>query len=196
MCHPPTLWRRLGVLIASIWIAGSAHALSLDAAQRMATGESDERVAAIAAAQADEATVAFLKALLQDAVKFKGDRVWVMQGDQGLDPVSGQASPVPDDAEDVVNNNRLRGEIETALAGFDLLSTDLAVRRSALKTLQAEVDISKLPLLEKALAAETDATLKAQIIQLRAAALLTSEVTAQRLQAAKDLADSGQVFQT
>jgi len=192
MCHPPTLWRRLGVLIASIWIAGSAQALSLDAAQRMATGESDERVAAIAAAQADEATVAFLKALLQDAVKFKGDRVWVMQGDQGLDPVSGQASPVPEDAEDVVNNNRLRGEIETALAGFDLLSTDLAVRRSALKTLQAEVDITKLPLLEKALAAETDATLKAQIIQLRAAALLTSEVTAQRLQAAKDLADSGQ----
>jgi len=158
----------------------------------MATGESDARVAAIAAAQADEATVDFLKALLQDAVKIKGDRVWVMQGGQGLDPVSGQVSAVPDDAEDVVNNNRLRGEIETALAGFDLLSSDLAVRRSALKTLQAEVDITKLPLLEKALAAETDATLKAQIIQLRAAALLTSNDTAQRLQAAKDLTESGQ----
>jgi len=158
----------------------------------MAMGESDERVAAIASAQADEATVALLKALLQDAVKFKGERVWIMQGDQGVDPVSRQVSAVPQDAEDVVNNNRLRGEIETTLAGFDLLSPDLAVRRSALLTLQTQVDINKLPLLEKALAAETDATLRAQIILLRAAALLTSEVTAQRLQAAKDLADSGQ----
>lgn len=109
MCQPPTLWRRLGVLLASIWIAGSAHALSVDAAKRMATGESDERVAAIAAAQADEATVAFLKALLQDAVRVKGDQVWVMQGEQGQDPVSGQTSAVPEDAEGVVNNNRLRG---------------------------------------------------------------------------------------
>ncbi len=192
MCHPPTLWHRRGVLLASLWIAGSAHALSLDAAQRMASGQSDERVAAIASAQADEATVAFLKALLEDAVKVKGDRVWVLQGEQGVDPVSGQVSAVPVDAEAVVNNNRLRGEIETALAGFDLLSSELAVRRSALKTLQAEVDISKLPLLERALVAETDLTLKAQISQLRAAALLTSNNTAQRLQAAKDLAQSGQ----
>jgi len=192
MFLPPTLWQRLGVLIASICMAGSPHALSLDDAKRMATGDSDERVAAIASAQADAATVAFLKALLQDAVKVKGERVWLMQGEQGLDPVSGQASAVPADAEEVVNNNRLRGEIETALAGFDLLSSDLAVRRSALKTLQAEVDISKLPLLEKALVAETDAALKAQFVQLRAAALLTSNDTAQRLQAAKDLAQSGQ----
>jgi len=64
----------------------------------MASGESDERVAAIAAAQADAATVTFLKALLDDAVKVKGDRVWLMQGEQGVDPVSGQASAVPDDA--------------------------------------------------------------------------------------------------
>ena len=95
--------------------------------------------------------MAFLKALLQDAVKVKGDQVWVMQGEQGQDPVSGQISAVPEDAEGVVNNNRLRGEIETALAGFDLLSSNPALRRSALKTLQAEVDISKLPLLENCL---------------------------------------------
>jgi urea transport system permease protein len=158
----------------------------------MATGESDERVAAIASAQADAVTVAFLKALLQDAVKVKGERVWVMQGEQGLDPVSGQPSAVPEDAEDVINNNRLRGAIETALAGFDLLSSDRDKRSSALQTLQAQVDVSKLPLLDKALAAETDAALKAQITQLRAAALLTSNDTAQRLQAAKDLAGSGQ----
>jgi len=192
MCQPPTLWRRLGVLITLLLIAGSAYALSPEAAKRMASGESDERVAAIAAAQADAATVTFLKALLDDAVKVKGDRVWLMQGEQGVDPVSGQASAVPEDAEGVVNNNRLRGEIETALAGFDLLSADLSVRRSALKTLQAQVDVSKLPLLDKALAAETDATLKDHITLLRAAALLTSDAPAQRLQAAKDLADSGQ----
>jgi urea transport system permease protein len=158
----------------------------------MAVGEPDARVAAVASAQSDVATVAFLKALLQDAVKVKGEQVWVMQGDQGVDPVSGQASAVPEDAEDVVNNNRLRGEIETALAGFDLLSTDPALRRSALQTLQSQVDVNKLPLLDKALATETDAALKDQITLLRAAALLTSDVPAQRLQAAKDLAGSGQ----
>ncbi|MDD5028191.1 MAG: urea ABC transporter permease subunit UrtB [Rhodoferax sp.] len=182
----------MGILIASVFVAASAHALSLDQAKRMAIGESDTRVAAIAAAQPDAATVAFLKALLEDSVKIQDQHIWVMQGDQGIDPVSGQASAVPDEAEDVVNNNRLRGEIETALAGFDLLSPDLTLRRSALKTMQAQVDVSKLPLLAKALAAETDAALKAQIIQLQAAALLTSDDKAQRLQAAKDLADSGQ----
>jgi hypothetical protein len=51
MGHPVGLWFRLGILIASVCVAASAHALSLEQAKRIAIGESDARVAAIATAQ-------------------------------------------------------------------------------------------------------------------------------------------------
>jgi urea transport system permease protein len=89
-----------------------------------------------------------------------------------------------------MNNNRMRGELDSALASLKLLSPDVAVRREAVKTLQGEVDESKLPLIDKAFAHETVPDIKDRLGLLRAAALLGSADKTKRLEAAGLLADS------
>lgn len=159
----------------------------------MSIGEADDRIAAIAAALAaepDDHTAAFIQALADDTVKFKGEQVFVLKDGQGMNPVNGQPVAVPPDAEDVMNNNRLRGELDTALAALKLLAPNVATRRDAVAALLKEPNPALLPLLDKALAAETDAAIKAQLALAKAAAQLGSDDPAQRLAAAKALADS------
>jgi urea transport system permease protein len=188
-------WMLKAALIASaLWGLSAAQALTMDEARRMAVGESDARVEAIsqAVAQGSEKTAAYLQALADDVVKMAGDRMIVVRDGQGLDPVTGQAVPVPPDAEDVMLNNRLRGEIDTALAALKLFSPDVKLRRQAALALLKEPDASRAPLLEKALAAEKDPTVQSLVRQARAAAMLSSEVANDRLLAARELAGSKQ----
>jgi urea transport system permease protein len=152
-------WMVKGTLIASALCGlSAAQALTMDEARGMAVGESDARVEAIAkaVAQGSEKTAAYLQALADDVVKMAGERVIVVRDGQGLDPVTGQAVSVPPDAEDVMLNNRLRGEIDTALAALKLFSPDVKLRRQAALSLLKEPDASRAPLLDKALAAEKD----------------------------------------
>ena len=182
------------LMMAMLVLAGRAQALSANEAKAMALGESDARVAALqkAVVNADERTVRFIQALSDDAVKLVGDVPVMMVDGKGVDPVTQAEVTVPDTAEDVMNNNRMRGELDTALAAVKLLSPDASVRRAAIKTLGGQVDTEKLPLLEKALASETAPDLKEQLQLLRAAALLGSQDPAQRLEAAAQLGNSAQ----
>jgi urea transport system permease protein len=66
------------------------------------------------------------------------------------------------------------------------------VRREAVKTLQGDVDESKLPLLDKAFAQESVETSKSRLGMLRAAAMLGSADKTKRLEAANLLATSSQ----
>ncbi|CAM8642257.1 LivH Branched-chain amino acid ABC-type transport system, permease components [Comamonadaceae bacterium] len=180
--------------IAMLLIATRASALSADEAKSIAIGESDARVAALqkAVESADARTVRFIQALSDDAVKLVGEvPVMVIDG-KGLDPVTLAEVTVPDTAEDVMNNNRMRGELDTALAAVKLLSPEVAIRRAAIQTLGGQVDTGKLPLLEKALATETEPALKEALQQLRAAALLGSDNPTERLAAATELGTSAQ----
>jgi hypothetical protein len=145
-------WIVKGALIASaVWGLSAAQALTMDEARAMATGESDARVEALAqaVAQGDDKTAAYLQALADDVVKIAKDQVLVVRDGQGTDPVTGQSVTVPADAEDVMLNNRLRGEIDTALAALKLFSADVKVRRLAALSLLKEPDASRKPLLEK-----------------------------------------------
>jgi urea transport system permease protein len=157
-------------------------------------GEGDPRIEALRAAVtgADDKTVAFIQALSDDAVKVVGDRPVIVKDGKAVDPVTGLETALPDTAEDVMNNNRMRGEIDTALAALKLLSGSESVRRDAVKTLQGEVDESKLPLIEKAIAQETVADIQDRLGLLRAAALLSSADSTKRLEAARLLAQSSQ----
>ena len=168
--------------------AVSAHALTAEAARAMAAGDTDERIAALQAAIAtpDEATVAFIRAMADDAVKIAGDQAIVVKDDKGYDPVTGAEVPVPEDAEDIVNNNRMRSEFDSALASLQLLSSDVAERRAAIDALREETDEARLPLFEKALAAEQDSALKARLENIRARILIASGDAAKRLDAAQD----------
>jgi urea transport system permease protein len=193
---PWSRWPGLAALLAGwLLLATTAQALTPEQARALAVGESEDRIAAVQKVQADadEKTLAFLQALLDDAVRFTDTQVIVVKDGEGRDPVTGAAVKVPDNAEDVVNNNLLRSELDAALAGARLASPDRTVRADAIKTLQdAGIDEARLPLIDKALAAETDATLKAQLARLQATVLIASADVARRKAAVAMLTDSGE----
>jgi urea transport system permease protein len=168
--------------------------LTAEEANAMASGESDARIEAMhqAVATADDKTAAFLQALSDDAVKLVGSRAFIVRDDKGVDPVSGVEFALPDDAEDVMNNNRMRGELDSALAALKLFSKDDKTRIAAIKQLQSDADETRLPLIEKAYAAEKNANIKEQLALVRAAALLGSSDKIKRLDAAALLGDSTQ----
>lgn len=178
--------------IAIIFIAIKAHALTASEVMAISVGESDARVEALSKslAQADEKTHAFIQALSDDAVKLADGKVFIIKDSKAFDPVTGTELPLSNILEDIVNNNRMRGELDAALAGLKLFSKDESARSAAIKTLQSDTDISKLPLIQKAIAAETAPILKSQLELLRAAILLNSNNKAERIEAAKLLSSS------
>jgi urea transport system permease protein len=170
----------------------SALALTTDQARALTLGDTDARVSALqkALASPDAQTAAFLQAMADDAVKVNGTQVLVVRDGKAIDPVSGDATALPDTAEDVINNNRMRGEIDAALSALQLLSPDAALRVQAAKSVLKEPDPTKLAMLEKALASETDADVKQHMLLARAAILLNSDNADERFASAKTLADS------
>jgi urea transport system permease protein len=183
---------QLAILFVAAMFPVSALALTLEQARAMAVGESDARIEALnkAVIEADEKTAAFIQALADDAVKVGADRLVVIKVGKSFDPVSGAEAPVPDDAQDVVNNNRMRSELDSALAALQLFSKKALVRAMAAQALAKEPDAAKLPLIEKALAAETDEKIKADLGRARAMVLLAAAEPAKRLEAAQALAAS------
>jgi urea transport system permease protein len=183
---------RLLLLWAALFLTVQAHALTAEEARALALGETDTRVEALnkAAVSADDKTVAFIQALSDDAVKTSGSQVFIVKDDKAFDPVTGAEKPLPADAEDVINPNLMRSELDNALAALKLLSGDAKLRAEAIKTLAGESDEARLPLIEKAWAAETVPALKSQLELMRAAILLGSSDKAKRLEAAALLSAS------
>jgi urea transport system permease protein len=188
----PRMIKRI-LLLALVCAAAHANALTAPEARAIAIGETDARIEALnkAVTTADDRTAAYIQALSDEAVKVAGDQVFIVRDGKATDPVSGAAVTPPADAEDVVSNNRMRGELDSAMAALKLFSPDEKLRRQAVKAMQSETDESKLPLIEKAYAAEPNADLKAQLGLVRAAVLLSSTDKARRLEAARMLAGSG-----
>src|SRR5882672_5564570 len=135
-----------------LWMVSASHALTADQVRAMALGENDTRAAAIAqvAVSGDPKAQEFFQALLDDAVKTSGDKVFIVRDGKAQDAATGNVATLPDNAEDVVNSNRMRREIEAALASLKLLSPDTAQRAAAIKELRDGADESKLPMIEKA----------------------------------------------
>ena len=181
------------LLLAAALLASPAHALTAAEARGIAAGETDARIEVLnkAVESADDKTAAYIQALIDEAVKLSGDKVFIVRDGKGSDPVTGAAVDVPADAEDVSSNNRMRGELDSAMAALKLFSKDEKLRRQAVKQMQGETDESKLPLIEKAYAAETNAEIKSRLGLVRAAVLLSSSDQAKRLEAARLLAGSG-----
>ena len=119
-------------------VAGRAAALTPGQALAIAQGDSSERIDALnqAVAAADPALAAYVQALLDDEIRLAGGKVWRVQGEQASDAVSGQPGALPADAEDVSNNNRMRGALQAALGVLQLMSPDIALRRAARESLR------------------------------------------------------------
>jgi urea transport system permease protein len=185
--------RRFLLSMCVALVCSPAFALTPQQARDLVVGEGEARIATLNAvlAGADEKTVALIQAMADDAVKFTDTAVFVIKDGKGFDPVTGAEAVVPDTAEDIINNNQVRGELDTALATIKLFSPDAAVRADAVKTLQGEPDEARLPMVEKALAAETEPAVRSALEQIRFAMLLGSADQAKRLEAATALGASG-----
>ncbi len=190
--------RALWISVMALFSAGASLALTAEQAQKMAVGEGDERIAALQAAvlTPDAQTLAFIQALSDGLVKVVAGKPVIVRDAQAQDAATGAALTLATDAlqaaEDAMVNNRMRGELDNALAALKLLSPDAALRREAAKALQGQVSDAQFPLIDKALAQESEPDIRERLGLLRAAALLSSEDAAKRQQAAAVLGQSAQ----
>ncbi len=166
-----------------------AQALTPAQALGMVQGETDTRLEVLnqALQEADAATATYLQALADDLVKVAGRQVVVVRDGKAFDPVTNAETPLPAQIEDVVSNNRMRGEIDAALAALKLLSPDDAVRLQAAMALAKEPDAAKLPLIHKALMAEHNEEVKKALMLAKAAMAISAADPAERLLAAQTL---------
>ena len=169
-----------------------AFALTPEQAGQIAAGDLDDRIKTLNAvvAEADTALEPFVKALLDETVKTAAGKAYIVADGKTVEAASGKPATLPADAEDTVTNNRMRRELESAIAVLKLVSPDRAVRAAAITGLKDQVDEGKLGLIDKAATAETDPDLKARLQLLRAAVLISSDDPAKRLTAAKALSGS------
>ena len=184
----------------SLCIPLLSHA-ALDPAllQPLAGDDPDARVAAVARIAATGGADArqVLQALLDDAlVAAPSGQVLIVRDDRAVDAATGSAAAVPDGADGIVVNNRLRGAAQAALSGLALLAPEPDTRRAAVGALRTQdADPAQAPLLRQALARETDADIRTQLAQLLARADLGSSDPVRRKAAVVALADSGDASQ-
>ncbi len=160
---------------------------------KLAFGESDEKVEAIAAlvAAGDEKSAALLQALADGELYTSGKRVLIVRGESAVDAASGEKlAKAPEDKEDITVNNRLRRELNGALAALKLISPEVEVRHAAAKELLGRAEPAMLPLVQKALAKETSPGIKPMLEQIAAALELKAEDRATRLAAVRKVASS------
>ena len=151
-------WIRRWILLAG-WLCASAavHALTPSQAYEIAVGDSDARIQAMGKAleSGDAAASRLLQAMADDAVKVSGEQVWIVRDGQALDAVTGQIAQMPEDAQEIMLNNRLRAEIDAALATLRLFSPDVGQRAAAALSLLKDPDPSRAIVLRKALTSES-----------------------------------------
>jgi urea transport system permease protein len=165
----------------------AARALTAAQAHAISAGDSDARVAALqqALVAGDPRVPVLVRALLDGAVRVDAERAYIVAADgSAMDAATGQPATLPaEGVEEAVNNNRMRGELQAALAALGLGSADAAERRAGFAALGEAMDEAKLPLVEGALAKETDAGLKDALELLRAKALVGAADPPRRLEA-------------
>lgn len=184
-------------LVGAVCLPWTAGAMTAEQARLLAEGDGDERVAVVMQLAASPAATdqALVRALADEAVQVQGSQVLLVQDGTTRDAVTGQAITPNEQAEDLVVNNRLRGALDTALAGMDLFAGDAARQHEAAQVLQRgafdDPNPAQLPLVEGALARSDQLSDPARdaLLLAQAALHLASDETAQRTAAAQKLAE-------
>jgi len=133
-----------------------------------------------------------LQALSAETLFLSPQGVVVQKGDQYVDVLTGQGVSVkPDELQEVVLNNQLRGKVDNALLGLQLASTDPQIRTKAVDALIKDPEPDTFPLVEKLLATESDPALKPKVEKLWALLALQSDNQDSKLKAIELLGDSG-----
>ncbi|RQW29037.1 urea ABC transporter permease subunit UrtB [Rhodobacteraceae bacterium CH30] len=177
---------------ALVWlVAGGAWAAS--PAAQLATTDATARAELIAAwaVAPDAARAAALVALENGELFATPDgRIWQQSGEAITELASGRPSILPDDAEALVVNNRIRSAIEVYRAAGALGDADPAVRSGAVVAIRDAGNAALLPLLQQRQALERDAQVSALLSEAGARLALVSDDKAVRLAAIATLGES------
>jgi len=192
----PRSWLLPALLIVVALHARAAHALDAALVKQLATGDVAAKVEAVEALTraGDPAALPVLEALLDGelAVTPAGQVVIDRKGGPVDAATMQRLDPAPDNLESVEINNRVRGQLQSAMSAFRLFSQDRKVRFDAAKEIQASADASLSTLLEKAVAQEKDPEIKAMLAQTKAGIDLGSSDAKVRLAAVRLLGESNQ----
>ncbi|WEJ34673.1 urea ABC transporter permease subunit UrtB [Devosia sp. SD17-2] len=175
-----TNFLRLALLALSLLFPATAQAQTDIPTAIAAMGEASlKELGAIVTELATTGDTAVVPALtaLADGNLYVDDtsgRVVIQTGKQITDPLTGDAIELGPDADlsRIRVNNGLRRDIATALSGMTLMSDDPARRRSAAAQLLANPDPANLPILDAAIAAETDTAIRDTLETARAVIIL------------------------
>ncbi|ODT50590.1 urea ABC transporter permease subunit UrtB [Devosia sp. 63-57] len=131
------------------------------------------------AATGDTSVVPALQALADGTLyadKTSG-LVAIQRGAAYVDPVSGEAIDPAEGADfaRIRINNSLRRDVSVAVSGMTLMSESAATRLSAANAFMAKPDPAILPLLDEAIAEETDANVLKAMQTARAVTILASD---------------------
>lgn len=167
-----------------------AHALEPAAIGQLAAEDGDSKLAAIdrLVAEGDVTAIPLFQAMQDDALQIFNGRVVIVTENGVQDAVTGKAvSAPPDQLESIVVNNRIRGALDSAIASLRLLVPERSERLAAARAVAADAGEEMLPLIDRALAKETDPEIKALLVQAAAAVALKSPDAGRRRQAVQAL---------
>jgi urea transport system permease protein len=173
---------------------GQAQAVERESLALLASDDFEDRLKAIdaIAAEPDATAARVLQAILDGELLVDGrGNGWIRRNEVALDALTGGPAVLPSPEPDAVMiNNRLRAQIQAALAGLALFSPDRSERLRAARSMQARADEQTLPLLRRAAATEKDPTIAALVAQGIAQVEIRSDDPALRLRAATMLGAS------
>ena len=188
------LVRLTAVVLLSLAVPAWA-ALDRGLVAQLGADDPEARVEAIRrlAVSQEARAIEVLRALGDEslAVIDDGRRAVIVDAGRMTDAVTGESlGTAPPNVETIIINNRLRGEIGSAIAALKLGSTDRATRLAAARELQGSDNEEALPIIESAAQKESDAEVRA-ILELAGASLaIRAGDPAQRVKAAQRLASS------
>ena len=145
-------------------------------------------------ASGDEAALALLLSVQAgEASVTPAGKVVIVKGDQVLDAVTmAPIMPPTDQLESIVLNNRMRGTLDAAIGALKLLSPERITRLASARAIESTSQSAVLPLIEKALARETDPAIRNSLEQTRASLNLKSADPVARLAAVQKLGETNQ----
>jgi urea transport system permease protein len=184
----------LGLAVESVSAAGPEAPLEA-LARRLADPARQRQALAEAADVSDPGLAALLRALKEGGLYLHGGRPVLLGADGSLTDVAGRPvldgnrpAELPAGAEAVALDESLFGAVDNLLRRLEIFSPDAAARRAAAFRLGTSGDPAAAPWLERALARETDAGVRAVLAEGLARLRLASPDPKQRQTAVRALA--------
>ena len=172
----------------------SVWALDSELIKGLAAEENDEKIAAISklAESGDLAAIPVLQALFDGTLQASPKNgLVIVVNDRAIDALSAKPiERVPDDLVSIDINNRVRRELNGALAALKLSAPERSVRLASAKQLQADADEASLPGIERVLPKEQDAEVKEILLLTQAQINLKNANPQVRLAAVNTLAST------